>query len=357
MRIVDHTTLAQYLIEECRRLPGAGDLPGLILDVALACKSIAKAVAMGSLAGVLGSEETVNVQGETQKKLDVISDAIFRRATEWSGHVTAVASEEMDHPRPVPAHYPRGRYLLVYDPLDGSSNIDVNVTVGSIFSVLRVPDGKEEAEEADFLQPGTSQIAAGYALYGPSTLLVLTLGTGVVVFTLDPLLGEFILTGSDLKIPEQTQDFAINASNSRFWEPPVQRYVSECLAGKTGPRDKDFNMRWTATLVADAHRVLIKGGIYLYPRDTRKPAKAGRLRHLYEASPIAFIIEQAGGMASTGTERVMDVRPQSLHERIPLIIGSGAEVARIEGYHKEPLTEPRESPLFTSRCLFLEDDR
>ncbi len=355
MYLTDHTTLAQYLIEECRQIPDAADLAGLILDVALACKRIAKAVAMGSLAGVLESEQTVNVQGETQKKLDVVSDAIFRHSTEWSGHVAAVASEELDHYRPVPPAYPKGRYLLAYDPLDGSSNIDVNVAVGSIFSVLRAPSDKAEVEETDFLQPGTAQVAAGYGVYGPSTLLVLTLGRGVVIFTLDPGLGEFILTKSDLKIPEETQEFAINASNSRFWEPPVQRYVAECLAGQSGPREKDFNMRWIASLVADAHRVLIRGGVYLYPRDTKQPSKPGRLRHLYEASPIAFLIEQAGGAASTGARRLMEVVPKTLHERIPLIFGSSAEVERIVAYHREPSEPDRESPLFTRRCLFLEN--
>jgi fructose-1,6-bisphosphatase I/sedoheptulose-1,7-bisphosphatase len=356
MHITEHSTLAQYLIEECRTLPDLEDLPGLILDVSFACKRIARAVAMGSLAGVLGAEETINIQGETQKKLDVISDTIFRGSTEWGGHVAAVASEEMDTHRPIPDPYPKGRYLLVYDPLDGSSNIDVNVSVGSIFSVLRAPVGKDLIEEADFFQPGTAQVAAGYTVYGPSTLLVLTLGRGVVIFTLDPILGEFILTKRDLKIPEETQEFAINTSNSRFWEPPVQRYVSECLAGKTGPREKDFNMRWIASLVADAHRVLIRGGVYLYPRDTKQPAKPGRLRHLYEASPMAFIIEQAGGHVTTGTERLMEVKPKSLHERIPLIFGSSAEVERIVAYHKDQQGPDRDSPLFTSRCLFLENE-
>lgn len=354
MFVADRTTLAQYLMEESRRhrRPPDMDLASLVLDVALACKSIAKTVALGTLANVLGGAGTINVQGETQKKLDIISDETFRRLTEWGGHLAGLASEEMEHPYPVPARYTRGPYLLLYDPLDGSSNIDVNVAVGSIFSILRAPSPGAVIGEADFLQPGTSQVAAGYALYGPSTLLVLTVGTGVNIFTLDPLLGEFILTEPDLAIPAETQEFAINASNSRFWEDPVKRYVEECMAGQSGPREKDFNMRWIASLVADAHRVLVRGGVYLYPRDNRKPAKPGRLRLLYEANPVALLIEQAGGRATTGHQRLLDVAPASLHQRIPLIFGSKAEVERIESYHQAGAVSPMDTPLFNTRGLF-----
>ncbi|OIQ85535.1 fructose-1,6-bisphosphatase class 1 [mine drainage metagenome] len=354
MFTTDRTTLAQYLMEACRR-PGQPtdiDLANLLLDVALACKSIGRTVALGSLAGVLGSAGSENVQGETQKKMDVISDETFRRLTEWGGHVAALASEEQEHPCPVPERFERGPYLLLYDPLDGSSNIDVNVAVGSIFSVLKAPAGPAPVTEADFLQPGVRQVAAGYALYGPSTLLVLTVGQGVHIFTLEPGLGEFILTASHIAIPAETQEFAINASNSRFWEAPVSRYVEECLAGQSGPREKDFNMRWIASLVADAHRVLMRGGVYLYPRDNKKPAKPGRLRLLYEANPVALLMEQAGGLATTGSERLLEVAPTSLHQRIPLIFGSRAEVERIIAYHRDQDRARPDTPLFNTRGLF-----
>jgi fructose-1,6-bisphosphatase I/sedoheptulose-1,7-bisphosphatase len=262
-----------------------------------------------------------------------------------------MASEEMDTPYQIPTGMQRGKYLLVFDPLDGSSNIDVNVSIGSIFSVLRAPAGEAPVTEADFLQPGTQQVAAGYALYGPTTMLVLTVGNGVHAFTLDPNLMEFVLTHRDLKIPVDTQEFAINASNSRFWESPVKRYVDECLAGKPGPRGKDFNMRWIASMVAEAHRILMRGGVFMYPRDTKDPSKPGRLRLLYEANPIGFIMEQAGGRASTGYTPVMQVKPTGLHQRIGLVFGSRHEVERIERYHNSPEADVS-APLFQERSLF-----
>ena len=334
-------TLTQFLIEERRRFPGAsGDFNALILDVAIACKAIARAVAFGELGGVMGNhaaEEggSVNVQGETQKKLDVLSNEMFIHRTEWAGNLAGMASEEMDLPYQIPGQYPRGKYLLVFDPLDGSSNIDVNMTVGSIFSVLRGPDSGADVSEADFLQPGTQQVAAGYALYGPTTMLVLTVGNGVNGFTLDPNLGEFMLTHPLIQVPVDTQEFAINASNSRFWESPVKRYVDECLAGRTGPRAKDFNMRWIASMVAEAHRILMRGGVFMYPYDLRDPTKAGKLRIMYEANPMAFIVEQAGGACSTGRERILDIKPKGLHQRVPVILGSKNEVERIVAYHLE----------------------
>jgi len=358
----NRSTLTQFLIEERRRFPGAtGDFNALILDVTLACKAIASAVAYGELGGAMGNHApdaggSVNVQGETQKKLDVLSNEVFIQRTEWSGHLAGMASEEMDLPHQIPAQYPRGHYLLVFDPLDGSSNIDVNVSVGSIFSVLRAPqaviDSGRDVVEADFLQPGATQMAAGYALYGPTTMLILTVGRGVNGFTLDPNLGEFMLTHPDIKVPPDTQEFAINASNSRFWEAPVKRYVDECLAGKTGPRGKDFNMRWIASMVAEAHRILMRGGVFLYPRDTKDPSKPGRLRLLYEANPVGMLMEQAGGRASTGREPMMDVVPTSLHQRIGLVFGSKNEVERIERYHREPAQAKEGEPLFASRSLF-----
>jgi fructose-1,6-bisphosphatase I/sedoheptulose-1,7-bisphosphatase len=258
----------------------------------------------------------------------------------------------MEHPYQIPTQYPRGKYLLVFDPLDGSSNIDVNVSVGSIFSVLRGPEDGRDVQEADFLQAGTRQVAAGYAIYGPTTMLMLTLGNGVQGFTLDPNLGEFMLTHRNIQIPPDTHEFAINASNSRFWEAPVKRYVDECLAGKTGTRGKDFNMRWIASMVAEAHRILMRGGVFMYPRDTKDPSKAGRLRLLYEANPVGMIMEQAGGRASTGEKPVLDVAPSSLHQRIGLVFGSRNEVERIERYHSEPVQTEEYNPLFAERSLF-----
>ncbi len=365
-------TLTQFLIEERRRFPKAsGDFNALILDVAMACKAIAKAVAYGELGGLQGdfaadAGGSVNVQGETQKKLDVLSNDLFIGMTQWAGHLAGMASEEMEAPYQIPAQYPRGKYLLVFDPLDGSSNIDVNVSVGSIFSVLRLQDetpsddaksrksgkaGRDVVAE-DFYQSGTTQVAAGYALYGPTTMLVLTVGSGVHGFTLDPQLGEFMLTHSNMHIPADTQEFAINASNSRFWEGPIKRYVDECLAGKTGVRGKDFNMRWIASMVAEAHRILMRGGVFMYPRDNKDPSKTGRLRLLYEANPIGMIMEQAGGRASTGREPVLGVKPTNLHQRIGFIFGSKNEVERIERYHREPAPLLDDSPLFAKRSLF-----
>ena len=360
MILSQRPTLTQYLIDQRRRFPGAsGDFNALILDVALACKAIAQAVAWGELGGMLGRQredgaDAINVQGETQMRLDVLSNEVFLRLNEWGGQLAGMASEEMEQPYAIPQQYPRGKYLLLFDPLDGSSNIDVNVSVGSIFSVLRAPDGAHARElcEADFLQSGARQVAAGYALYGPATMLILTVGNGVAGFTLDPGLGEFMLTHPDLQVPCDTREFAINASNSRFWEAPVKRYVDECLAGREGPRDKDFNMRWIASMVAEAHRILMRGGVFLYPRDSKEAARAGRLRLLYEANPIGFIMEQAGGRASTGRGPILQVQPESLHQRVALVFGSRNEVERIERYHAEPAVRAFEAPLFAERSLF-----
>jgi fructose-1,6-bisphosphatase I / sedoheptulose-1,7-bisphosphatase len=351
--LTDRTTLTQFLIEERRRYPGAsGELNSLILNVALACKAIAKRVAYGALGGVIGAATTTNVQGEKQQKLDLVANDLFLRANEWGGLVSGMVSEELEAPHPIPERYPRGKYLLAFDPLDGSSNIDVNVSVGSIFSILRAANPGTKATAEDFLQPGSEQVCAGYAIYGPSTMIVLTVGTGVHGFTLEPQLGEFILTHPAIEVPAAASEFAINASNSRFWEPPVARYVDECLAGSEGPRGKDFNMRWVASLVAETHRILTRGGVFLYPRDTKEPAKQGRLRLLYEANPVAFIVEQAGGLASTGRERVLDVAPRDLHQRIAFIFGAREEVERIEEYHLDDNLVDYDTPLFSTRGLF-----
>jgi fructose-1,6-bisphosphatase I/sedoheptulose-1,7-bisphosphatase len=368
MPLSNRRTLTQYLIDQRQRFPSAsGALNALILDVALATKAIARAVAFGELGDPMSRQlvaaaqqhAPINVQGEAQKPLDVVSNEIFLRTSEWSGHLAGMGSEEMEEPYQIPPQYPRGKYLLVFDPLDGSGNIDVNVSVGSIFSILRAPQAVIESgrdiTEADFLQPGTTQVAAGYAIYGPATMLVLTVGSGVAGFTLDPNLGEFKLTHPDIRVPADTQEFAINSSNSRFWESPIKRYVDECLAGKTGPRAKDFNMRWIASLVAEAHRILMRGGVFMYPRDTRDPSRPGRLRLLYEANPIGFIMEQAGGRASAGREPVLGVQPGSLHQRIGFVFGSKNEVERIERYHAEfdaGTDKPYVSPLFNERSLY-----
>ena len=356
-------TLTRYLIEERRRFPGAsGELNALILDISLACKAIARVVAFGELSEDLGavaampSGGDVGAQGEVQKPLDVLSNQIFTRMNEWNGHLAGMASEKMDEPAQIPETYPRGKYLLVFDPLDCSSNIDLNVSVGSIFSILRAPQhviaSGRDVVEADFLQPGATQVAAGYAIYVPTTQLVLTVGNGVAGFTLSPSLGEFVLTHNPISVPPDAYEFSINSSNSRYWEPPVKRYVDECLAGKTGVRGKDFNMRWIASMVAEAHRILMRGGVFMDPRDTQDATRPGRLRLLYEANPIGLLMEQAGGRASTGRQAVLKIQPDSLHQRIGLIFGSKNEVERIERYHQETVTPDSYSPLFAVRSLF-----
>ncbi|MDE2419837.1 MAG: class 1 fructose-bisphosphatase [Gammaproteobacteria bacterium] len=308
------------------------DLTQLILQTAIACKGISAALHKGALAGVLGSANSDNVQGETQKKLDIISNVLMVDTLLGGGIAAGLASEEMDE---MIVASESGKYLILFDPLDGSSNIDVNMSVGTIFSILERPN-TNSVETSDFYQAGQHQVAAGYALYGPSTLLVLTLGNGVDVFTLDRDLGEFILTSERLSIPTDTQEFAINMSNQRHWEKPMQRYVNECLEGKEGVRGKDFNMRWVASMVGDVHRILMRGGIFMYPYDLKDPKKAGKLRLMYEANPMSFLIEQAGGASTTGRQRIMDVDPTGLHQRIPVVLGSRNEVLRVTHYHVQP---------------------
>jgi fructose-1,6-bisphosphatase I len=327
-------SLTRFLIQEQHAGHINADLRLLIEVVARACKTIATAVGKGALGGVLGEAGTGNVQGEAQKKLDVLSNEILLEANEWGGHLAGLASEEMEHAHPIPLAYPKGNYLLLFDPLDGSSNIDVNVAVGTIFSVLRCPDGVTTPDDSHFLQPGRAQVCAGYTLYGPSTLLVLTVGRGTHAFTLDREQGSFMLTRADIQVPAQTAEFAVNMSNQRHWQPPMQAYVDALLAGKAGPRGRDFNMRWVASMVADVHRILTRGGIFIYPADTRDPAKPGRLRLMYEANPMAMIVEQAGGAASTGRERLLDVAPTGLHQRVPVFQGSRDEVAEAVRHHQ-----------------------
>ena len=332
--MTNKVSLTQFIIEQQRGLPDAsGTFSMLLSNIVTACKEISHLVNRGNLVGVLGSAESENVQGEVQKKLDVITNDIMVNALNWTGHLAGMASEEVDDIIAIPAQYPKGKYLALFDPLDGSSNIDVNLTVGTIFSILRCREGVDPVVE-DFLRKGSEQVCAGFILYGPSTMMVLTTGHGVNGFTLDQDIGEFILTHPSMKIPEETSEFAINMSNQRFWEPPVKRYIEECLQGAEGPREKNFNMRWIASLVAEVYRILTRGGVFLYPYDLRDLSKSGRLRIMYEANPMAFIIEQAGGACSTGRERILDIKPSHIHQRVPLILGSKREVERIVAYHE-----------------------
>ncbi|MGC3986133.1 MAG: class 1 fructose-bisphosphatase [Pseudorhodoferax sp.] len=329
-------SLTRYLVEQ-QRVDGLipAQLRLLLEVVARACKRISFAVNKGELGDVMGAAETQNVQGEMQKKLDIIANEVLIEANEWGGHLAAMASEEMDSIYVVPNRYPQGEYLLLFDPLDGSSNIDVNVSIGTIFSVLKKPDDHPGVHEGDFLQAGARQVAAGYCIYGPQTTLVLTVGDGVAMFTLDREQGSFVLTQEKLRIPEDTKEFAINMSNMRHWDAPVKRYIDECLAGKEGPRGKDFNMRWIASMVADVHRILMRGGIFMYPWDKREPEKPGKLRLMYEANPMGWLVEQAGGAATNGKERILDIEPTKLHQRVSVILGSKNEVERVTSYHAE----------------------
>ncbi len=333
-------SLTRYLVEQQRlhnRIPA--ELRLLLEVVARACKRISHAVNKGALGEVLGTAGSENVQGEVQKKLDIIANEVLIEANEWGGHLAAMASEEMDSIYVVPNRFPQGEYLLMFDPLDGSSNIDVNVSIGTIFSVFKKQhdnaDAIEPVCEKDFLQAGNQQVAAGYCVYGPQTTLVLTVGDGVAMFTLDAELGSFVLTHDNVQIPEDTKEFSINMSNMRHWDAPVKRYIDECLQGKEGVRGKDFNMRWVASMVADVHRILTRGGIFMYPWDKREPSKPGKLRLLYEANPMSWLVEQAGGAAVNGKQRILDVQPAGLHERVSVILGSKNEVERVQQYHQE----------------------
>jgi len=327
-------SLTRYLVEQQR---AKGLIPSelrLLLEVvARACKSISHAVNKGALGDVMGTAGSENIQGEVQKKLDIIANDVLIEANEWGGHLAAMASEEMDSIHVVPNRYPQGEYLLMFDPLDGSSNIEVNVSIGTIFSVLKKADANKGVSEDDFLQPGTQQVAAGYCVYGPQTTLVLTVGDGVAMFTLDREQGSFVLTQENVKVPADTKEFAINMSNMRHWDEPVKRYIDECLQGEEGPRGKNFNMRWIASMVADVHRILTRGGVFMYPWDKREPGKAGKLRLMYEANPMSWLIEQAGGAATNGQQRILDIQPTQLHQRVSVILGSKNEVERVTSYH------------------------
>ncbi len=331
------TTLTRFLIEQQRQ---ANALPGelrlLIETVARACKTISHAVSKGALGEVLGSLDSENVQGEVQKKLDVIANELLLDANEWGGHLAAMASEEMETIYPIPNRYPKGEYLMLFDPIDGSSNIDVDLSVGTIFSVLKAPEGcaGRDVTEEDFLQSGRHQVAAGYAIYGPQSILVLSVGTGVYEFTLDREVGSWVLTDADMKMPQGKCEFAINMSNRRQWSPAIARYVDERVQGAQGPCGKDYNMRWTASMVADVHRILKRGGVFMYPYDHRTEGKA-KLRLMYEANPMSFLIEQAGGAATDGFIPIMDATPKGLHQRIGVVLGDTVEVETITAYGKQ----------------------
>ena len=331
-------TLTQFLIEQQRE---AGTLQPqlrlLIEVVARSCKAISHAIGKGALGGVLGSLESENVQGEVQKKLDVIANEMLLEANEWGGHLAAMASEEMETIHLVPNRYPKGEYLLLFDPIDGSSNVDVDLSVGTIFSVLRAAETASgtDVSEADFLQAGQTQVAAGYAVYGPQTILVLTVGAGVHEFTLDREIGSWVMTDTNIRMPGGKREFAINTSNARQWSPEVTRFIDERIAGKDGSIGTDYNMRWTGSMVADAHRILKRGGVFLYPRDVRQPGKVGKLRLMYEGNPMAMLMEQAGGAASDGEQRILSIEPSSLHQRIGLIMGDPAEVSAITSAYRD----------------------
>jgi len=323
---MSYLSLSQFLQQKTGNL--TPELAQVIETIANTCKTIDQALQKGALAGVLGSAQHENVQGEEQKKLDVISNDYLIDALKIHPNVGGLASEELDEFTPAQEN---GQFLVLFDPLDGSSNIDINMCVGTIFSILPAKNALTQAE--DFMQAGVNQVAAGYVLYGPSTMMALTVGAGTIFFTFDPETQEFLLTSENIQVAADTKEYAINASNQRHWEEPVKRYIDELLAGKTGPREKDFNMRWVACMVGDIHRILCRSGIFMYPYDLKDPKKAGRLRLMYEANPMSMLMEQAGGASTTGRVRILDIQPTDLHQRVPVIIGSKNEVDLVTSYH------------------------
>ena len=323
---MSYLTLSQFLEQKSGNL--TPELAQVIETIGNTCKDIDQLLQKGALAGVLGSAQHENVQGEEQKKLDVISNDYLIDALKVHPHVGGLASEELDEFTPAQEN---GEFLVLFDPLDGSSNIDINMCVGTIFSILPAKNAVTKAE--DFMQAGTNQVAAGYVLYGPSTMMALTVGAGVVFFTFDPETQEFLLTSENIQVAADTKEYAINASNQRHWEEPVKRYIAELQDGKTSVRGKDFNMRWVACMVGDIHRILCRSGIFLYPYDTKDPQKAGRLRLMYEANPMSMLMEQAGGASTTGRVRILEIQPTELHQRVPVVIGSKNEVDLVTHYH------------------------
>ena len=305
-------------------------LVSVVDSITITCKNIAERLRGGALSGLYGSAEQENVQGEIQKKLDVISNDLLKQALLANRNVAGIASEEEEQ---AIAGNAEGQYLVTFDPLDGSSNIDVNVTVGTIFSVLALPENCTQVTTDTFLQAGRKQIAAGYVLYGPSVILAITTGDGVAMYNLGAD-GDFYQTEDQIQVPETTKEFAINMSNQRFWQAPMQNYVNDLLLGEKGPLGKRFNMRWIASMVAEVHRILTRGGIFMYPYDSRDPSKAGKLRLMYEGNPMSFLIEQAGGASSDTQMPIMDLEPNHIHQRVPVILGSKEEVERVNRYHQ-----------------------
>ena len=305
-------------------------LVSVVDSITTTCKNIAERLRGGALSGLYGSAEQENVQGEVQKKQDVLSNNLLKQALLANRSVAGIPSEEEED---VIAGNAEGRYLVTFDPLDGSSNIDVNVTVGTIFSILALPDAGAEVTIDSFLQAGRKQIAAGYVLYGPSVILAITTGQGVAMYNLGAD-GVFYQTEDQIKVPTSTEEFAINMSNQRFWQAPMQNYINDLLLGEEGPIGKRFNMRWIASMVAEVHRILTRGGVFMYPYDSRDPSKAGKLRLMYEGNPMSFLIEQAGGASSDTQKPIMDIEPNHIHQRVPVILGSTDEVERVNRYHQ-----------------------
>ena len=351
------TTFSKFIIEDQRRRTAPDrELTALLNDIQTACKFIASAISRGKLyVPPAGNPDSERLTPQGPRPIGEVADEIMLRESEWGGQLCGVVSVSGAEPHAIPAHYPRGPYLLSFNALEGASNLDIGLTAGTIFSVLKAPEGVHDAKAEDFLQPGTRQVAAGLALYGPASTIAITLGAGVHGFTLDREIGAYTLTDPDMRIPGETNQIAIDSTNQRFWEPPVRHYVEECVQGITGARQSDFNLRWADSLAAETYRVLVRGGVCIFPLDVRDAAKSGRLRLLYEAAPIAMIVEQAKGAASTGRTRILERTPASLHEGVAGIFGAQDEVARLVRYHEafdrgEDFTF--ETPLFNARSLF-----
>lgn len=327
-------TLNQFLTEYERQHDDQIGIKAAIDDIAKACTRIVDLVGRGALIGIHGAAGETNVQGEDQQKLDILSNQIMLDTLAWSGNWAGLASEEMENIYHIPARYPKGKFLCLFDPLDGSGNIDINMPIGTIFSILPYENGQNAPHNSDFLKPGRAQVAAGYVLYGANTSMILTLGDGVKAFTFDRSIGEFFLTHENITLPESA-NFSVNMSNYRHWEAPMKQYIDECLAGETGVRGKNYNMRWMGCMVADSHKALSKGGVFMYPDDSRDPNKPAKLRLMYEVNPMSMIIEQAGGRSITGTENVMDIQPTELHQRVPVMMGCRSEIDYLESLYNQ----------------------
>ncbi|MCX8752596.1 class 1 fructose-bisphosphatase [Snodgrassella sp. B3837] len=320
--------LSDYLYQQQQNYAVTPLLPEVITSISNACLLINREIRLGALDNILGSAHTGNIQGEEQKKLDVLSNRIMIDTLSSNPAIAGLASEEEDS---FVSANSDGQFLVLFDPLDGSSNIDVNISIGTIFSVLAKPSGALTTES--FLQCGRQQLASGYVLYGPQTILVLTLKHGIAMFTLNEQ-NQFQLTQENPQIPATTAEFAINMSNQRHWQPAMQKYIAELLAGKTGNRGKDYNMRWVASMVAEVHRILMRGGIFTYPQDNRNPDKPGKLRLMYEANPMSLLIEQAQGAATDTKQNILDIQPYGLHQRVAVVLGSKEEVDYVTAMHQ-----------------------